>query len=131
MSAVRPLVLDPITKRTREARDTDTFAGLSGTQTRTLNFFGSLVPTTGTVKFYPDKTINITNVYAVVGVQSNSPISANLKKNGVVVGSVSISANTDKSSIQNLSIALTTSDYLTADLATTGGENLSITLVYS
>jgi len=104
---------------------------VSGSQTRLFNFFGVLVPTTGNAKFYPPQDIAITSLYAAVGVQSASPISATLKKNGVSVGAVTISANASKSTPQAVSIPVLSTDYLTADLTTSGGENLSLTLVYT
>lgn len=101
------------------------------TSIRIFNLIGTLIPMLGTVKFFPDKTITITEAYLAIGVNSNKEVRVNVNKNGIIVGSVSLPPDTEKSDKQPLPITVTENDYLTVDLLTTGGKNLNLIMVYS
>ena len=107
--------------------------GIHGDATRSINFIGILKPTVGNTRFVTAKPIAITEIVASVGVKSTSDIVAVIRKNGVTFQVVTITANAYKSDlITGLNVALTTADYVTADItAATGGENLIINLGYS
>jgi hypothetical protein len=98
---------------------------------RTFNLFGSLVPTTGTVRWYTNSTINITSGYLSVGTSSSSDIVLRININNSIVGTFTLSANSFRSTTQTLSLTMSPTDYMTADLLTTGGENLTLTLEYN
>jgi len=103
----------------------------AGTQTNIFNIIGALAPSVGDAKFYPPQTILVTSIYTVVGVQSSAIVTALLKKNGATIATISIPANTDKSTPQSVAISILATDFLTVDVTTTGGQNLNLTLVYS
>jgi hypothetical protein len=105
--------------------------GPQGPGIRMFNLFGNLVPTTGTVRWYPTTTITITSMFLTVGVTSTSDITLQLKINTTIVGSVTLTANSYKSSTQTINLTMSSTDYMTADLLTTGGENLTLTLEYN
>jgi hypothetical protein len=98
---------------------------------RIFNLIGTLVPMLGTVKFFPDKTIVITEAYLSIGVNSQEEVTVNVNKNGIMVGSISLPPDTEKSDKQPLPLTVTENDYLTVDLLTTGGKNLNLIMVYS
>lgn len=98
---------------------------------RTFNLFGTLVPTTGTVRWYPNSTIDITSAYLSVGTSSSSDIVLRININNSIVGTFTLSANSFRSTTQTLSLTMLPTDYMTADLLTTGGENLTLTLEYN
>jgi hypothetical protein len=127
---MRPIVIED--GRLRQLKDTDTLSGI--TQTKTLNFFGTLEPTYGTARWYPDKPITILNVLATIGVVSSDDIQINIKKNGSnILGSyLTLPSNQHKSEPVVIGVQLTTDDFITMDIiSATGGSNLNITLVYS
>lgn len=98
----------------------------------TINFFGELSAVAGDVRWTPDNTITITQISATVGKVSNSSVTAAIKKNGVVIETIAISANEYKAKKFNLNLVVTNADYLTADITqAAGGKNLTITLGYS
>lgn len=98
---------------------------------RTFNLFGTLVPTTGTVRWYPNSTINITSGYLTVGTSSPTDIVLRININNSIVGTFTLPANSFRSTTQTLSLTMLPTDYMTADLLTTGGENLTLTLEYN
>lgn len=104
-------------------------------QVRCINFVGSLIPTIGTVRWYPNRTVTITNVYANIATTNASNIVCNINKNGTSILTspfIVIASGAYVSSILPLNITLTTADYITADIITaTGGTNLTVSLVYS
>jgi hypothetical protein len=98
----------------------------------TINFFGDLSPIVGDVRWSPDNTITITQISATVGKSSSSEIIAVIKKNGVVIDTITITASEYKAKKFNLNVVVTDSDYLTADIVqATSGKNLKLTLGYS
>lgn len=100
--------------------------------TRIFNFIGPLHTSVGTSRFYPDRSIAVSSVFASVGVVSNSATTASIKKNGTAAATINISAGQFKSSVQVVDFSVTPDDFLTVDIiGANGGENLTITMVYS
>lgn len=109
-------------------------AGVSNfaTQTKMFSFVGALQPTTGTARFYPPQNITLNKVYMAVGGPSLADITINLKKNGTTICTHTLGAGGYKTVPQDIvATSVTTNDFLTVDLVTLGGANLTITLVYS
>jgi hypothetical protein len=102
-----------------------------GSSTRMFNLFGLLVPTTGTAKWFPHTSITITKAYLSIGVMSASDVVLQVRINTDIVGTFTLSANSFRSTTQTINLTMATTDYMTADLLTTGGENLTLTLEYN
>jgi hypothetical protein len=98
-----------------------------------MNFYGNLFVQTGQVRWYPQNSCSINQVFATLGVSITSSIIAVIRKNETQILTVTIPANTYKSTIQTgLTIPMTTSDYLTVDITqASGGSNLTITIGYT
>lgn len=98
-----------------------------------MNFQGTLSPQLGNVRWYPQNSCSINQVFATLGMSNVNDIVAIVNKNGTQILSITISANAYKSEIQTgLSIPMTVNDYLTVDiLQASGGSNLTITLGYT
>lgn len=110
---------------------TNTVTISSAPSIRTFNIFGTLVPTIGTVRWYPNTTINITGGYLTVGTSSTTNATLILNINNSIVSTFTLPANSFRSTTQNLSLTLLPTDFMTADLLTSGGENLTLTLEYN
>ena len=98
---------------------------------RTFNLFGELVPTTGTVRWYPHTNINVVSGYLSIGTVSQSAVTLQIRINTNIVGTFTLPANSYRSNTQSISLSMLTTDYMTVDLLTTGGENLTLTLEYN
>jgi hypothetical protein len=107
---------------------------------KTYNRYGSLAPNTGNVQFFSSANLTITNISASCG---SAPLSGNINivvvKDGANVANLVISAGNTQSATVNYysdytSLTLTTSDYLTINLANTNatyyGNNLSVFFRY-
>jgi len=105
--------------------------GPQGPGIRMFNLFGILVPTTGTARWYPTTLTTITSGFLSIGILSTSDVTLQIKINTAIVGSVTLTANSYKSSTQSFNLTMSPTDYMTADLLTTGGENLTLTLEYN
>lgn len=99
--------------------------------TKILNLFGVLVPTYGNVRWYVDRSTYITSGYISIGIASLVDTVLQIKINNNIVGTFVLPANAFRSVTQPLSLTMLASDYMTADLLTTGGENLTLTLEYN
>jgi hypothetical protein len=98
---------------------------------RTFNLFGELVPTTGTTKWFPHAPVQITSGYLSIGTKSSANVTLQISINTNIVGTFTLLANTFRSNTQSISLSMLPTDYMTADLLTTGGENLTLTLEYN
>jgi hypothetical protein len=98
---------------------------------RTFNLFGELVPTTGTVRWYPHTNINVVSGYLSIGTVSQSAVTLQIRINTNIVGTFTLPANSYRSNTQSISLSMLTTDYMTVDLLTAGGENLTLTLEYN
>lgn len=100
--------------------------------TKSINFFGELKPTIGTARFTFPKAVTITKIYGLLGETSSDPITAQLKKNGEAVATVTIAATEFNSQIYTTNISVLSTDVLTADITSAfSGKNLTLILVYS
>lgn len=100
---------------------------------KTLSMPGTLIVMNGTSRWYPHKNISITKIIASFGTAPvGGGVDIRIKKNNV--SSQSIFATSNYQSV-DVSIALTTSDYITVDIAqigsTTAGADLSLAFTYS
>jgi hypothetical protein len=98
---------------------------------RTFNLFGELVPTTGTTKWFPHAPVQIASGYLSIGTKSSANVTLQISINTNIVGTFTLLANTFRSNTQSISLSMLPTDYMTADLLTTGGENLTLTLEYN
>ena len=89
--------------------------------TKQLNYVGTVTPGAGTLRWYPDSNIVITNVFVNA---TTPPLTTNLeldiKKNGSSIGSVVLDIGDFRSSNVSLNQSLTTNDYITVDVVTGG-----------
>ena len=90
------------------------------------------IPTYGISRNYPVANSTISNVFASLGRASTTTFGFDLLKNGTVVGSYTIPANTYRMGGVGASIVYTTSDYLTINI-TSGADasDLKVDLEYS
>ncbi len=101
------------------------------TQRISFNYTGGIIASTGESRWYPPRNITLTAVYAAVGGVSINPIQYTIKKNGTILGSYfEIPASTNKSTSSSVSYDILTTDYLTIDVITNGGSNLTVYIEY-
>lgn len=112
-----------------------TSGGSSGTSlstdTQVFGFEGVVTPTIGLSRWYPYADSTLLEFYASIETSPISPIVLQLKKNGIAIGStITISSGEFKSSILDLNVAATPTDYLTVDIVSgDSGANIFATLV--
>lgn len=103
--------------------------------TKSYNFIGSIIPTSGTMRWYPERTITISGVYLTLGVPASYSLTVDVKKNGVSILSnnlITMTPNTYKTTTRTLTQTVTSSDYITVDIISAStGSNLSIIFIYS
>ena len=112
--------------------------GASVVQTKTYTIPGSLTVSTGTVRWYPDASITVTGAYvSVATAPSGSSAQFSIKKTTSVpatttLATISVSAGAYKSSISSFSSLITTEDYVTIDVISTGNASTaSVTITYT
>ncbi len=66
-----------------------------------------------------------------IGTKSSSDVTLQISINTNIVGTFTLPANAFRSNTQSISLSMLPTDYMTADLLTTGGENLTLTLEYN
>lgn len=99
-----------------------------------LSQTGSITsPYSGTARFYPPKNLTITRVNANL---SDSPVGTPLtfiiKKNGTSIGTTfSIPTTSPVMTPVTVSVALTTTDYLTLDITGGSGSDLFVSIAYA
>ena len=97
----------------------------------TLSMPGAITsPVTGTARYYPTETINITTVYANLGTAPSGNFTFIVKKNGTSIGTV-FTMSGYVMTPTSANVALTTSDYLTLDITGVNGADLTIKLKYT
>lgn len=85
--------------------------------TKQLNFVGPIQTETGTLRWYPDTDILITNVFLVAGTAPTiGSLGMNILKNGSVIDVITLPLNINKTTNKTLSISLTPNDYITVDV---------------
>jgi hypothetical protein len=95
-----------------------------------LNFAGFLEKSLSETKYYPSRTIKITGFYFNFGTPPSTPNDFQIKKNGTLITTVNVAANTSLSTKTAVDITLTTADYLSVGNYITSGKNLSIVFLY-
>ena len=89
-------------------------------------------PNVGTSRYYPPKGVRISGVTASMSTASTVDLVFSLLKNGVSAGTYTINANSYTTSASTAAnITLTTSDYLTINIATGNGSDLKVDLAYA
>lgn len=134
MALRKPVVM--IAGALQELPATDTIASGSATASVVRNSYaGTLTPTTGTVRWYPDRAVTLASVYFSLGVASSGAVTIDVRKNGATVFSGTVPTGTAGaylSSTVSVTTTLTTADYLTVDItAATDGANLTTTITYN
>ena len=81
---------------------------------------GNLTVKTGTVRWYASAALTVTGVLARVANASDTGIEVKVKKNGLVVDTIELSANSLKSASYT-GFSMVTDDYLTVDVTAVGG----------
>jgi len=81
---------------------------------------GNLTVKTGTVRWYASAALVVTGVLARVAAASDTGVEVKVKKNGIVVDTIQLSANSLKSSSYT-GFNMATDDYLTVDVTAVGG----------
>jgi hypothetical protein len=81
---------------------------------------GNLTVKTGTVRWYASAALTVTGVLARVANASDTGIEVKVKKNGLVVDTIELSANSLKSASYT-GFSMVTDDYLTIDVTAVGG----------
>jgi hypothetical protein len=94
--------------------------GTTPTYTKQLNFVGPVNIGTGTLRWYPDTSINITSVFISAGTPpSGGPLTLVIKKSDSTIATVSLSAGQNISLTTTLNTIVLTTDYITVDVTAT------------
>ena len=100
-----------------------------------MNYSGSLSPTTGSARFYPDRAITLSKVYFSLGGASLASVTIDVKKNGTsILGGTlpSCASGSFKSNEIAVTTTLSTTDYLTVDIVSAiDGKDLVAFIAYS
>ena len=111
---------------------------VSVVQTKTYTIPGSITVSTGTVRWYPDASITVTGAYVSVATAPvGSSAQFSIKKttsaaSTTTLATISVSAGAYKSSISSFSSLITTEDYVTIDVISTGNASTaSVTITYT
>jgi len=105
----------------------------AGVETKTYAYEGALEVHTGVKRLYSARTYTLSSVDAhLATAASGASVTINIKKNNVVVATLSLGAGSTSSLSNAFSVGLTQGDYLTIDIAqigsTTAGTDLYLTL---
>lgn len=92
-------------------------------------FPGDVTPITGTSRYYPRTNVTITNIKAWLSENAIANVVANIKKNNVVIQNVTILAGNDSMN-ESVSISLLTTDFITIDVVSGTGKDLTIRMDY-
>ena len=98
----------------------------------TMNQAGTITaPFTGIARSYPPININITSIAASVGTTPSADLVFDILKNGVSVGTYTITAGSYKLSPASVSISVQAADYLTINIVSgTGATDLKVDFTY-
>lgn len=106
-----------------------------GTQQKVLYQPGTLIATVGKARWYPPSSISINQIRAIMVVPPvGRSANLNIKKNGNVVTSVGVPANSNVFVYSNVTVTLTPTDYITVDVIQAGnispGSDLHVLFYY-
>lgn len=99
--------------------------------TKVYSLFGSIVPNTGATKWFPHVPITIIGAYLSLGVNNTAATTVQILLNNVIQQTITLAANTSRSTLSSFTLTATTSDYISVNVTTTGGQNLSLTMEYN
>jgi hypothetical protein len=99
-------------------------------KTITLYQEGTLTPTTGLTRWYNPSAISISKITARVAEASTDVVTIRIKKSGTTVETLSFAALGTKTT-KNVNINMATDDFLTVDILTSGGKELSVEFTYN
>lgn len=95
---------------------------------------GELAVTTGTKRWYAPYDLNIVDIRPKLGTAADNIVTADIKKNGSTIKTVSFTPNSTSTTVASPSFSMSEDDYLTVDVTTVGetikGEDLYIQLKY-
>lgn len=96
---------------------------------------GSLEVTAGTVRWYAPYNLVINSIVANLGISADDTVAATIKKNGEAQTTVTFAATTTSGTSASQTISMSSGDYLTVDVDSTGtsvkGEDLYLQFLYS
>lgn len=92
-------------------------------------FPGPVANQVGSLRYYPKTTLNLVKITAWLSANAGANVTAAVRKNGVILDTITINAG---SLTANKTVAYTilASDYLTMDIQTGSGYDLTIRLDY-
>lgn len=93
-------------------------------------FVGTLTPTVGVQRYYPRKNIVITDIFANLSEVAGSDVVAKIRVDNTIVQTITIQAAHDSVTLSGLNIPVTVGSFLTADVVSGSGKNLTIRLDY-
>lgn len=99
--------------------------------TKTYSLFGSIVPNTGATKWFPHVPITIVGAFLSLGVNSSAACTVQILLNNSIQQTITLPANTSRTSLSSFTLSVTTSDFISVNVITTGGQNLSLTMEYN
>jgi hypothetical protein len=95
----------------------------------TGNFPGDVKQVAGTARFYPRDVIAVTSISAWLSSNATTDVVATVRKNGNVVTNITIKAGDSMTKIA-ANFSVLTTDYLTMDVVSGVGKDLTIRLDY-
>lgn len=97
-------------------------------------FPGQISPIVGTVRWYAGKSITLTSVFAYISVAPSTLVVIDIKKNGTsIYGSgdkMTLLPNNHHTAVIPINVPLIASDYLTVDIVSGDGNDLTIRIEY-
>jgi hypothetical protein len=106
-----------------------------GTQQKVLYQPGTLIATVGKARWYPPSTISINQIRAIMVVPPvGRSANVNVNKNGSLVTSLGVPANSNAFAYSNVTVSVTPADYITVDVVQAGnispGSDLHVLFYY-
>ena len=104
--------------------------GGGGANTKTYSYSGSIQENVSTERLYVAETSTLNSIRVDLGTQGNTSTEIQILKNGVVINTIAIPANTS-SVVTNSTESISAGDYFTVDITkSSSATNLYVTLLY-
>jgi len=101
-----------------------------GSTSRTYSYIGPMQENVSTQRLYVGQNSTLSNIYVVLGTAGNTSTEIQVKKNGTVINTITIPADTTTVSV-NSTESLSVGDYFTVDITkSSSATNLYVTLIY-